>query len=418
VGLVVPLAVTSAQAAPSAGARTASFSEHTRQSAGSPLTVNLIDEVGNAAAIDYPSSFSSVMATQDGTHIVVFLTKQDPNTQSAIAAMAAPGVISFATAPWTKSQILTTQSQVVADWNQLDAQGIKVISIFPSINGDALIHTGVENLTDSQADMLNQDFGAAHLSIANVSPANLPQPLSCVPVNRTTDCHPWTAGDTITNHTAVCSTGAGILLANGLGYTLTASHCFTNNNNLCNTYYGSGGTFMGTQRSSDTTDGGDDTAVLNVDPTFLVWAGVLGSLYIDQPFNIGAATNPDGYRVYDEGSISGEEASIVQNNFYGCLTLHYDNINRDRKECNLVESQSSNNGEAVQAGDSGGPVIRPVGGPGPGNGYDYITGIVSAGGGNHVTCQGNTWSTPCYNIMYYTAADEIQGTEYPGSTIG
>jgi hypothetical protein len=138
---------------------------------------------------------------------------------------------------------------------------------------------------------------------------------------------------------------------------------------------------------------------------------------IGQTLNQGAATNPDGYGVYDEGAMSGEERSVVQNNYYGCLTVYYENIGANRKECNLVESQATGGGEAVQSGDSGGPVIRPVGGPGPGNldpSYDYISGIVSAGSGV-VTCQGNTWSTPCYNVMYYTAATEIQSTEYPNS---
>ena len=145
------------------------------------------------------------------------------------------------------------------------------------------------------------------------------------------------------------------------------------------------------------------------------WAGDLGAPYLD-PVVSGAASNPDGYRVYNEGSISGEEASIVQNNYYGCLSVFYQNINAYRNECNLVESQSTNDGEASQSGDSGGAVIRPVGGPGPGDGYDMVTGIVSAGQ-NDVTCQHNTFSEPCYNTLFYTAASEIQQSEYPGSTI-
>jgi hypothetical protein len=146
-------------------------------SSGPHVAESQIDKVEGYASQNYSAIFSSAVATDGETDIVVFLTKQDPAAESAIAAQAAPGVISFDTAPWTKSQILATQSQVVADWNQLDTQGIKVISIFPSINGDGLVHIGVENLTVSEANALNQDFGAAHLSISNVSPANLPQPL-------------------------------------------------------------------------------------------------------------------------------------------------------------------------------------------------------------------------------------------------
>jgi hypothetical protein len=383
---------------------------------GAPVEENLIDQVASTAATEFPSTFSSVMATNGGAHIVVYLTQLAPDVEATLSNMAAPGGVSFALAPWTKAQILATQDQIVGDWGLLDAQGINVVSIFPSINSDALVHIGVENLTTAQLVTLNTDFGAAHIVVTSVAPADIPQAASCA-VNRLNDCNPWTGGDNISNYLLTCTSGPELYnYVLNLTFTMTASHCFTNGQSIYNTYNGYGGALMGTQYNSDLTSGGDDTALLSINPNSGIWAGPLGSPYLD-PINIGAATNPVGYYVYDEGAMSGELRSVVQNNYLGCLSFYYDNIGANRRECNLVESQATNNGEAVQAGDSGGSVIRPVGGPGPGNltpSYDYISGIVSAGAGA-VTCQGNKWETPCYNVMYYTAATEIQATEYPYS---
>jgi hypothetical protein len=64
---------------------------------------------------------------------------------------------------------------------------------------------------------------------------------------------------------------------------------------------------------------------------------------------------------------------------------------------------------ASQEGDSGGPIVRYV------NGQLMVTGIVSAGGGNPVTCQYNP--TACRPIVYYTAMTYIMWNEYPGACI-
>ena len=132
---------------------TASFAVR-RYIDGSPVGINLIDQVESVAASQFSSTFSSAMATDDETEITVFLTQLTPSTESAIASMAASGIINFELAPWNKTQILATQSEVVSDWSYLVGQGIDVISIFPSINGDALVHIGVENLTAAQTQVL------------------------------------------------------------------------------------------------------------------------------------------------------------------------------------------------------------------------------------------------------------------------
>jgi hypothetical protein len=105
---------------------------------------------------------------------------------------------------------------------------------------------------------------------------------------------------------------------------------------------------------------------------------------------------------------SGEVCSNVQNNDYGCLWVGpYAGMTGTRWECNLVKASAGSFCIANQAGDSGGPMIRYV------NGALKVTGLVSAAGGNKVTCQYN--ATTCYSTVYYTAMNEIVNTEYPGS---
>ncbi len=137
-----------------------------------------------------------------------------------------------------------------------------------------------------------------------------------------------------------------------------------------------------------------------------IWTGVIGSPSKVPVFSW--ATNPVGFTVYNEGAYSGEVASVVQNNYYGCA---WENppagLTSTRQACNLVWSESS--GIASQDGDSGGPVIRYI------SGNLDIGGIVSAGTGN-IGCQYNTPSV-CYTNLYYTAMDEILSTEYPGSSL-
>ena len=134
-----------------------------------------IDAVQSYSEKNYPRFFSSVMTTDNGSHIVVSLTQLDPAVESSISSMASPGVISFKQAPWTETQILATQSQVAGEWDQLQHDGINIVSIFPSINGDALVHLGVVNLTPAQLQTLSQKFGRSHILVTNVLPANVPQ---------------------------------------------------------------------------------------------------------------------------------------------------------------------------------------------------------------------------------------------------
>jgi hypothetical protein len=127
---------------------------------------------------------------------------------------------------------------------------------------------------------------------------------------------------------------------------------------------------------------------------------------------LGVTTNPDGDTVYNEGSLSGQVASVVQNNYAGCASVaNYTGLSDKRYECNLVWAHSS--GVAVQDGDSGGPMVRWIGG------QMYLTGIVSAGNSKDpAPCTYNTqYSNVCSHDVYYTAATEIFSKEYPGASI-
>jgi hypothetical protein len=167
---------------------------------------------------------------------------------------------------------------------------------------------------------------------------------------------------------------------------------------------------MGTETSRDIRTDGDDTALVRMPLKGNIWTGIIGKP-VARPV-AGDATSPNGDIVYNEGAYSGEVAVKVENNYLGCISISgYAGVPGNRRECNLVEAVSS--GIAVQEGDSGGPVIRYVGGK------LMVTGIVSAGIGR-ATCTYNTQHEPadsCFHTLYYTAMDEILSTEYPGAQL-
>jgi hypothetical protein len=290
----------------------------------------------------------------------------------------------------------------------LAKRGIEIISWFPGLRGDNLEHLGVLDLTKRKQRTLDSLFGASNLVLTNVTAQDQPK----AQVNRNHDYSPWNGGDNIVSNDWACTSGIGITYRGG-SYMLTASHCFVPGWSVYNGgLSGSSNAFMGTEASRDVTNGGVDTALLSMPVLNHIWTGVIG--HAKPAVVAGFTTNPLGDVVYNEGAFSGQVADKVISDFPnngGCLRLEYEVPHKFyRKECHLVEAVAHNSVDiASQSGDSGGPIIRYV------NGQLMVTGIVSAGGGDDVSCQYNP--TICKPIVYYTAMTYVMWNEYPGACI-
>lgn len=370
---------------------------------------NVATAVQARAESRFASIFGATMVTGNGSHLIVFLTSLSPAAEAQLASLGTPGAISFARTSHNKAQLLAVHTTVTKDAAALAARGIDIVSWFPGINGDGLEHIGVVDLTTAKARVLDQMFGASRIVLQGISESQAPRSTA----NRVYDYAPWNGGDNITSHRLGCTSGAGVTYQ-GAQYMITAAHCYLPGWAVYNEFAGVSrpNNFMGTETSRDVRNGGDDTALVRMPVEGHIWTGVVGH---PAPKAVaGDATNPDGDTVDNEGAYSGEVAVRVVNNYYGCITLGgYTGLSGTRRECNIVEATSS--GIANQEGDSGGPVIRYIGG------RLMVTGIVSAAGGPRIACQYNTQyeTSPdsCFHIIFYTAMDEILSTEYPGARL-
>jgi hypothetical protein len=379
------------------------------QAETSHYMANVANAVQARAESRFARIFGAIQVTDDGNHVIVFLTSLSHSAEAQLSSMGRPGAVSFARTSHTRAQLLAVHAKVTKDASMLAARGIDIVSWFPGINGDGLEHIGVVGLTAAKARVLDRLFGASRITLQGLSRGQAPQTTA----NRVDDYAPWNGGDNITSNGIGCTSGAGITYQ-GVQYMITAAHCYLPGWSVYNEFAGVSrpNNFMGTETSRDVRSGGDDTALVRMSVEGHIWTGIIGN---PVPKTVtGDATNPDGDTVYNEGAYSGEVAVTVVNNYYGCIYVTgYTGLSGSRYECNIVEATSS--GIANQEGDSGGPMIRYIGG------QLKVTGIVSAASGPAIACKYNTQyeSSPdaCFHTMYYTAMDEILGTEYPGSQL-
>jgi Trypsin len=366
----------------------------------------LPDRVSEVGSAHFAAIFGAIEVT-GGNHVIVYLTSLSKTAEEQLSSLGAPGQVSFKLTSHNRDQLLYLQAEVTASAPWLRAAGVQLVTWFPGVNGDGLEHIGVYDLNRSKAKLLYSHFGSRNIVLQNVNRNELP--VATDSGNRVYDSMPWNGGDNITSHGIGCTSGVGIDYF-GIQYMLTASHCYDPGWAVYNEFAGVSrpNNLMGIEKSRDIRNGGDDTALIAMPVSNRIWAGAIGVAH--SVVVAGAATNLVGDVVYNEGAYSGQLASVVQNNYAGCITSYYDTLRAYRTECNIIWARST--GIANQEGDSGGPMVRWIAG------RLYVTGIVSAGTGS-VTCQYNApYSNECFHNVYYTAATEILAIEYPGATIG
>jgi Trypsin len=365
-------------------------------------TPDKIEQIGDTGLSNV---FGALLVTRNRTHINVYLTRLTPATEAPFLAAAPRGSLTFLTASHTRLHLLAVHSEVTRDFKALATRGIHLVSWFPGVLGDTMEHIGVLNLTRAHARVLKRRFGAGNVLLQNVPPDDVP---TANGTGRDSDSTPWNGGDNVASHTYGCTNGPGINY-NGTQYMLTAAHCFEPGWDIYNAFPGDSGTKMGSEYSRDTTNNGDDTALLSITPSDLIWTG--GYNKPVREVDYGSATNPDGDAVCNEGAYSGEVCSTVLNESYGCISVTLVGMSGSLMKCHIDEAEAAGtaNDIATEDGDSGAPMIRYL------SGELNVTGIVSSGS-YQVPCQFNVQST-CYQVVYYTGMREILATEYPGATL-
>lgn len=306
----VPVAVASSPTAhPSATRLTAA-----ERATLSPLGA-LPDKIEHFGDTNLKGNYSSLVVTRNRSHIDVYLTSLNPKAETELRALAPGGTISFTRASHTRQQMLSVHQKVTRDVGALAARGIHIVRWFPGVMGDGLEHIGVEHLTPAHARIIKKMFGIRNIVVQNVPTRDMP-----VSTGRNNDSAPWNGGDNLTNVEG-CTSGAGITYK-GTNYMLTAAHCYTPGEPVYNAFPGQQGPKMGTEHSRDVSDGGDDTALLSMPVSGLIWTGIPG-----KPARTtvhGSGTNPVGDTVCNEGAYSGEVCATVESYLPGsggCLEV-------------------------------------------------------------------------------------------------
>ena len=238
--------------------------------------------------------------------------------------------------------------------------------------------------------------------------------------------NPGRFSDGVNDGYVSCSTGFGVTIG-GVSRLTTAGHCFPNgdpvNNGLNDhsnpatgcCFIGSRadmGVVFGNQTSCCDATGkvtGDvDSEDLTAPPyggSDLVWRGDIGASY--RATISGRSGNPEGSTVCNLGAYSGEVCSTVTSTQNVCLT--YTVGTSTYRTCHTYLADQTAGGIANEEGDSGGPVIKVIGG------LVYGTGTVTAqdtGPGltvpcvhyNPAVCSRHLWITGLFYILNDSAA--------------
>lgn len=350
------------------------------------------DSIQAYAASHLSGIYGGIVATQNATHIDVYLTTLDSQTEShMLASLGIPASdVTFILTPTTIMQQDALHKTVIADSQAIRASGVDLVGWGP------VTQTGEEQLrvvnpTASQIASLQQKFGP-HIEIVNVSASSEP-----ITTDRQNDSAPWNGGDFISNGSSDCTSGIPVNNPNNTYYIITASHCFSLNQSIYNesaTIPLGTGNYMGVVSNVAGGTGGLDAELVNMSSSNLLYTGPTATLGTSRSAISGSESTPTGYQICDDGAFEGEycSATVVLTN----QCQYFDNGVYDF--CGLSESTSSNS-QFVGQGDSGGPVFLFSGTS------LLVTGTITGeGGGTSATC-GNWYpqtTRSCNSTMWFT----------------
>lgn len=294
-----------------------------------------------------PASFAGLVSLNDGT-IQVYATTNNAALQETIQSTVAnarsaqpmrrqPAVRVSIGDKNTLASLEHLRDMITARRADLTARGIELVQWGVDIPNNRTL-LGVKGLTPATKGALEREFGPAQVEVTNSAGWSL--------ASRTADWAPWYGGDTLQNRvggSSVCTSGFSMLSSN-VGYASTAGHCgsssWYNNNNLI----GSTSALVWSNNSN-----GDAQLIGASSVGGWVWTTNTTAVAV-RSFS-GSGVGDTG--ICADGSITGERCGSTVNLTNQCLTDGGTGVTT----CGLVVAQSPS-GQAVQGGDSGGPVYN------------------------------------------------------------
>jgi hypothetical protein len=126
-----------------------------------------IDALGYA---HYSDVYGGVVATDGEAHLDVYLTDLDPSIESAFAALAPRGDISFLSTANTAVHLTRVEQRINKQVSTLMAEGIQLNVWGPSVE-TGTDEIDVVNGTASQTQVLDNAFGSSNITVVDISPS-------------------------------------------------------------------------------------------------------------------------------------------------------------------------------------------------------------------------------------------------------
>jgi hypothetical protein len=366
----------------------------------------IADAAEQVATSRFADLYTGEVLTDDGAHVVVYLTQLQPSAEAAIVAGMQPGVISFAQAPRSLAYLSALNAQVTSEQAALQQQGTTMVTWGPDfVTGREDVT--VQNLDPARTSLLSQLFGAGNLALSSTPLAYAGIALS----SRAADSAPWNSGDYTIIHAGSfnigCTSGFGVS-GGGTQYLLEAAHCAAKGARVYNgSPSGSGKQhLMGTlsTRGNFGSKGGLDAALIKTSghggSSSVVFTG--SSARPSRSVVSGSAGSRRGDQVCDDGAFEGEICKLViQNSMPKCVIEALSVVGPFYKICGLFLVKKLGGGIVAGDGDSGGPVFRYV------NNHLEATGTITLSDGSPSNCPTENYKylggqRACYKAAYYT----------------
>ncbi len=371
----------------------------------------IADAAEQVAQARFAGLYVGEVLTDNGSHVVVYLTQLQPSAEAAITAGTQPGTISFALAPRSLAYLDALNAGVTSAETALLQQGITIVTWGPDFV------TGREDITvldlnAARTALLDQEFGATNLVLSTTSVGYAGIALA----GRAADSPPWNGGDYTIIHVSsfniACTSGFGVS-GGRKKYLLEAAHCAAKNAKVYNASPSGKGKqhLMGSVSSqgewkpkngidaeviNTTSNGGSSKAVDVGSSSSKTLADVSGS-----------ASSRRGDQVCDDGAFEGQVCQLViQNSMTKCAVEALSVAGPFYRICDLYQVKQLHGHIAAGDGDSGGPVYRYK------NNKLYATGLITLSDGNSVKCPTENYpyvggQRACYSEFYYTSISSI-----------
>jgi hypothetical protein len=321
------------------------------------VAVNALDVRGMTA---YGETYGGLALTDAGTRAIVYLTRRDRRTETALAGSIPVKQLAFEVTARTARQQQQLHDRVAADWAAVQHDGKMLLYSAGANPATGKEVVKVVNLTPADRRFLLRRFGP-DVEVLSARRSDIPVATS----SRISDSAPWNGGDFISVATGGCTSGIPTHNAAGQQFMVTAGHCFAAGATTYNwaSPIGLGSatstTKFGTVFSRDLRPGHLDAEIIATAASSLTWVG--GSITsTSRSFQGGAGPTQAGSHVCLSGAYDGEHCGLVvqagQSNV--CLNISY--TFGVQQSCHLSVAVGTDE-QSVGPGDSGGPVYQYFG---------------------------------------------------------